>query len=362
MVGRVVFFPSHRELAENPYWTILRSSLEGLGVCFDASTSFYLSRHWLWGNRQRVHVLHFHYIQQFYAYEVTRARLRWVLRFARNLLLARLWGYRTVFTLHNLTPTYPLGPAWVDYLGHWVAANLTDCVVVHCAFARKALARRFGRRRNVHLVPHPHYIGVYPNAITSEEARAQLGLLAEHRVYLFFGGIRPNKGIEALITAFRQLSGQELRLVVVGKPWPPPEHVLRLKELATRDKRVQLLPQFVPDDEVQLYMNAADVVVLPFASILTSGSVILAMSFARPVVVPSTGCLPELVTRDVGFLYRAGTPGSLLSILQRCTEVDLQSMGRSALQKVQSFDWETVGSQTLAAYGLGYSQQPAGTR
>ena len=113
----VASFPGLEELAANPYWSILHRALSDAGINFVPETSQF-GRRWLWANRKVVNVLHFHYIQQFYAYEGTHARLRWVLRFARNLLLARIWGYRTVFTLHNLSPTYPLHPGWVDYLGH----------------------------------------------------------------------------------------------------------------------------------------------------------------------------------------------------------------------------------------------------
>jgi beta-1,4-mannosyltransferase len=348
----VACLPDIRQLAANPYWQILRSSLESAGVSFDLSVSSGFGAHWLWSNRRRVDVLHLHYVQQFYAYEGTRARLRWVLRFARNVLLARAWGYRTVFTLHNLSPTYSLRPAWLDYLGHWVAANLTGSVIVHCEYARRALATRLGRRRDVYLVSHPHFIDIYPNAVTRAEARQRLGLSAGQTVFVFFGGIRPNKGLEMLLEAFRRLPERDLRLVVAGKPWPPPQYVQGLKDQSRHDERIQIIAEFIPDNEVQIYLNASDVVVLPFGSILTSGSTILALSFGRPVVVPAIGCLPELVHENMGVLYEPGSSQSLARALQRCTEVDLRNMGRQALGRVREFSWQDMAMQTLAAYRL----------
>src|SRR5687767_9583918 len=146
---RVMWLPRGPYLTENAYWCCLRSALEDRGVVFDDSPGANLGARWLLRNRSEVQAVHLHFVQPFYHYEVIHARLRWVLRFARNLLLARMLGYRTVFTLHNLIPDYPLKPGWVDFLGHWVATNLTDRVIVHSELARNLLASRYKRRSNV---------------------------------------------------------------------------------------------------------------------------------------------------------------------------------------------------------------------
>lgn len=347
---RVAAFPTIEQLNQNPYWQILQTELAGKGIETIPTTQF--SRRWLQQNRGQVDILHFHYIQPFYAYERTNARLRWVLRFARNLLLARIWGYRTVFTLHNLTPTYPLRPAWVDYLGHWIVTSMTDAVIVHCKLARQALAKRFGRRRNVHQVNHPHFIGIYPDGMLREEARAQLALKDDEVVYVFFGGIRPNKGLTRLLRTFSKLPGQHLRLIIAGKPWPPASYLDRLRELAMADQRVQLFAHFIEDQEVQKFLKAADVVVLPFASILTSSSAVLAMSFARPVLAPAMGCLSELIGPETGFLYKEKDDQGLIRCLQKSVHADLYNMGRAALERVSTFSHEDFAMQTMAAYGM----------
>lgn len=352
MLQRVAFFPSVESLSTNPYWDILRTALEINGIEVEPSNPHVFSRRWLLANRQRVSILHLHYVQQFYAYEGKQARLRWVLRFAAYLLIARYLGYKTVFTMHNLKPTYPLKPEWVDYLGHLVAVNLTDSVIVHCEAARQLLYEHFKRRNHVFIVPHPHYIGIYPNLITKQEARARLELGQDQTVFVFLGGIRPNKGIEFLAEAFKQLHETDLRLVIAGAPWPPPDYIQLLTETIKDDPRIHFIPQHIPDDEMQIYLNAADVFVFPFSSILTSGSTILAMSFGQPVIVPALGCIKELVTPDVGILYSPGDLSSLRSSLRKSTELDLQEMGKCALKKVQSNTWEEIAKQTMLAYRL----------
>jgi beta-1,4-mannosyltransferase len=343
-------FPTLAALSANPYWVLLEKGLIGSNVQIVDKEPRGFGRRWLLQNRGVASILHFHYVQQFYAYERTQARLRWVLRFGSNLLFARMLGYRTVFTLHNLTPTYPLVPAWVDYLGHWFAARFTNSVIVHCHAAAKALTKRFGRHRGIYVVSHPNYIGVYPGTVDRDGARAQLGLLPDQTVFLFFGGLRPNKGIDHLINSFRQLPGEHLILLIAGQPWPPESYIEDLRQLASADSRIRCINRFIPDDEVAVYMAAADSVILPFARILTSSSVILAMSFARPVVAPAMGCLPELITKNNGLLYDPNDPDGLKKALFQIRDADLHALGRCARETVQPLTVKRFGAETLSAY------------
>lgn len=338
-------------MRDNPYWPTLHSSLMGLGVEFDSSPlPSGLGQHWLQANRGTVQTIHFHFVQPFYAYGGTEARLRWVARFAKNLALARAIGYRTVLTLHNLKPTTPLRPQWVDYCGHWVAVNLASCVMVHYDSARRLLAQRFGRRRNVSVVSHPSFIGIYPNTISRSDARRALGYEAEHTLFLFFGGIRPNKGIDSLISAFRRVPDENARLLIAGKVWPPETYSRALIHQAEGDRRVRLVAEFVPDEQLQLYLNAADAVVLPFREILTSGSAHLAMSFARAVVAPAMGSLVDAVAPDSGLLYEPSDPEGLYKALNRCRSSDLEAMGKRGYERVGRFTFDDLARETLRVY------------
>jgi beta-1,4-mannosyltransferase len=348
--GRVAFFPSAEYLAINPYWPLLKRALQGLGAEVVASTPLTFGRRWLWAHRHEVRILHIHFVQPFYAYETVHARLRWVVRFARNLLLARAFGYWTVFTLHDLRPPHPLRPAWVDYLGYWVAANLSHRVIVHCEAARAALRARYGRRAGVHVVEHPSYIGVHPNDVSRDDARVRLGIAADERVFLFFGSLRLSKGLGSLVTAFPALAAPEARLLIAGVPDLSHGELERFRAQCAADPRIRLDARYISDDEVGVFMNAADAVVLPFADILTSSSVILAMSFGRAVVAPARGCLPELLAGDAGVLYDPHTPDALLAALEHCLTADLTAVGNTALERMRERTWCAAAQQTLAVY------------
>jgi glycosyltransferase involved in cell wall biosynthesis len=291
-------------------------------------------------------------LQAHYAYEWTNARLRWVLRFARNLIAARLLGYRVVWTVHNASPSFPLRPKWVEDLAHLAMARLASAVIVHCQYARRLVAERYGRRRRVYVAPHPNFIGLYPGGATRAEARERLALPGEATVFLCFGQLRPNKGVENLLRTFVALPGNRLHLLIAGDPGPDAGYVEQLGALAQQDRRVLFRPEWIPMEQVQLYYAAADVVVAPFTRVLTSSSVMQAMSFGKPVVAPAMGCLPELISPGSGWLYDAEDPQGLSKTMQAVLTSDLVTAGTRAADVVEMLTWESAAFQTLQAYGL----------
>lgn len=332
---RIASYPDLGKLKANPYWGILEDDIQHQGYSNVTEASFQLS--WLWANRKKIQILHFHYVQPFYEYELHYARFRWVLRFGRNLILAKILGYKCVFTLHDLTPTFPLKPEWVNMLGYKIIIRLADRVIVHCETARDLLARHYRRRKNVIIVHHPSFDGVYPNDISKPDARTNLGLSEENLVFTFFGGIRQNKGLEALIHAFMRLEDPNLRLIIAGAPFPPDEYIQKLKILGRNDNRVRLFLEHISDQDVQIYLNAADVVVLPFSRILTSSSTMLALTFGKPVIIPQMGCLPELVGSESGWLYSPDDVDGLNHALQSAMQDDIETKAINARKVADRF-------------------------
>jgi len=348
---RVAWFPKAEDLQANPYWTRLQAELEALGVAFETShNGHWLAGRWLWENRRRVDVLHFHFMEPQYAGVGDTVSARRVLKFAAYLALARLLGYRIVWTMHELSPTWPMRPAWLERLGRGLLAWAAHVVIVHCHEAKRLLARKLGRWWRVCVLPVPTYAEFYPQNLSRVEARAALEIAPDCFVIGFVGGIRPNKGLEDLVAVFGQLDDPNSRLLIAGKPWPPEDYVAVLQQLAATDTRIRFHAEEVPDQDLQLYLTATDVVVFPFKHVLTSSSVALAMSFGRPVVVPRLGCLPELVGADAGILYEPGDIASLAAALRQARESDLEAMGRAAARRANAFSWRDLAEATLKVY------------
>jgi beta-1,4-mannosyltransferase len=121
---------------------------------------------------------------------------------------------------------------------------------------------------------------------------------------LFLGLLRPYKGLEELLPAFRSLPDPDATLLIAGRPRPS-DYAARLASQVASDPRVRWHPYFVPDAEVQLWMNAADAVVLPYRQITTSGAAMLAWSFGKPVIAPALPAFiePMATAPFLGLLY-----------------------------------------------------------
>ncbi|MEM9156200.1 MAG: glycosyltransferase [Cyanobacteria bacterium P01_F01_bin.33] len=140
---------------------------------------------------------------------------------------------------------------------------------------------------------HGHYRSVYPNHLSRSECRQQLELPEHCTVLSFMGSIRPYKNVPHLLDQFSHIDSPDLKLLIAGSG--KDETLLtEIRERASKDNRVRLDIGFVPAERLQVYLNASDLVVLPFQNILNSGSTLLALSFDRPVLVPDCGSLPEL--------------------------------------------------------------------
>jgi glycosyltransferase involved in cell wall biosynthesis len=340
-------FPSVRD--DNPYLSLCHKALEEHGVRLDRSNGDYLDWRWLLHNRRRVNLLHLHWMHYHYVRSNRAASVVAFMKLVVKLLLARMLGYRIVWTMHNVLPHERSSPSILDYLGRIFMAQLATSVIVHCNYGQDVLAHRFHRKRRVFVVPLPNYGTVLPSGGSREEARAKLGLQQVELVFLFFGAIRQYKGVTDLIAAFREIPRVDQALVVAGKPANgdiAADIILRV----AKDARILTELEYVSDRKLEMYLRAASAVVLPFRDVLTSSSAMLALSASRPVVAPAIGCLPELLTPECGILYDPADPDGLREALARCRHLALDAMGRQASRRAQQFTAERVALETLKAY------------
>jgi len=129
--------------------------------------------------------------------------------------------------------------------------------------------------------------------------------------------------------------------------------VRKLETLARETTNVRLDIRSIPNEELPLLFGAADVVVLPFRQVLTSGSMLLAMSYGRPVIAPRFRELSETLREAGALLYDAesGNPGlqrSIESVLSGAVSLDLLS--RETQKQCDNLDWSRIAESTRACY------------
>ena len=333
----------------NPYAGLLAMALEKQGITLELG-DYEFRRSWLRRMRTDFQVLHMNWLWKFYRRQTLEDTMGRLAHFTDSLLYAKKLGYRIIWTMHNFLPHERPFPH-VDRMANLAASIAADAVIAHCRHGADLLAEHYHRTDAVHVIPHGHFIDVFPNTISRREARMKLSLPEDAFVYLFLGNARAYKGIEILIEAFKRIDGPDSLLLLMMKQKVDMAYGKTLLGLAEGSSRIRIATSlFFPNEVFQDYVNAADVAVFPFHQVLTSGSVIAALSFGRPVIGPRLGCLPELVGDKVGILYDSEDAEGLEKALRKIREKDTGKMGRAARKLAESLDWDGIARQTAALY------------
>lgn len=330
------------------YLTLLGAALRRAGVEVTAADARGL---WRIGYRRNVDVVHLHWLE-FIAPSVTggpRGVMRTVIRQGR--LVAALWwlrlrGIRLVWTVHNLSPHEPVHPRLESLLARAVSRTC-HVLVAHSAYARERIHERWGGAVTVDVIPHGNYIGVFaPPRGTRRELRRSLQIPDDAYVYLAFGQVRPYKRLTDLVSAFRALRAETVRLLIAGKPVVAAE-VARLRDAAAEDPRILLDLREVPDDEVSGLHLCADAAVLAYRDVFSSGALLLALSHGLPVVAPDVGTAAELAGPAAAELF---APGGLTAALDAARRADPVARAEAAARVAREYGWERVGGETAGLY------------
>jgi glycosyltransferase involved in cell wall biosynthesis len=173
-------------------------------------------------------------------------------------------------------------------------------LVVHTEAERDALAAAYGVGERVRVVPHTDGVLVR-EAPSREDARRRLGVAPEERLYVCAGFLHPAKGYERAIEAF-EAAGSPGRLVVLASVRMETEENVAygrwVASLADRVPGVDLVERYVPDDEFDAWLVAADAVVLPYRQAWSSGVLARARVLGTPAIVSAVGGLADQAGPD----------------------------------------------------------------
>ena len=235
-------------------------------------------------------------------------------------------------------------------LVRWGLAKADAFLVQSKEDRAKLLSLRSGARVSIH--PHPTYTQFAGGTLTRDEARLRLGV--KGRVLLFFGLIRPYKGLHTLLQAYARVAEKlDATLLIVGefyeKRAPYDAEISALGIGA----RVMVVSRYIPDEEVQVYFRAADLVVLPYKSATQSGITQTAFAFERPVVVTAVGGLPDVVDDGVtGFVVPPEDPEALAAAIERFFAIGAaDSMAAAIRAQPDRFSWKGCVNALLALAG-----------
>lgn len=252
---------------------------------------------------------------------------------------------KRIFLAHNVEP-HEATP--VDrWLGNY-GLNAGDGFLVHArAEADRLRPRARGRPIRVH--PHPSYEFFSEGAPTREAARAAIG--ARGRVILFFGYVRPYKGLADLLEALRLARSNAWdQLLVVGEFYEPrASYEPLLQDPALRGK-ITVVDRYVANEEVAAYFAAADVVALPYRSATGSGIAQVAFGAGVPVIATRAGGLEDVVEEGVsGLLVDPSDPKGLARAIERYFDEGLGPGLRQGVAAARGrFTWDALRDALLS--------------
>jgi glycosyltransferase involved in cell wall biosynthesis len=261
-------------------------------------------------------------------------------------LLVGASGHPRVFTLH-----YPLPAAGAggELRSQRSLLSRFDAVVAHSEHGARRLREEVGLDPDrVHVIPHGPLD--YLTRLQHEEPLPEELAAVEGPVILFFGLLRPYKGIDTLLDAFARIEGAELW--IAGMPRMPLEP---LQALAARAPgRVRFIPRFIPDPEIPALMRRADVLALPYREIEQSGVLYAGLAFGKPIVLGDVGGFSE-IGGELG-AARLVPPGDPLALAEelRSLLADRDACERLATAARQAvageLGWDAIAARTLDLY------------
>lgn len=208
-------------------------------------------------------------------------------------LLSRVMGARIIVEFHEIIETgeanIRFAKSYIEFLAP-LFMRLADAFAVHSAFDRDLVRQRFPvRGRPIVTLPHGPHDHYQPSAGGTEPVRHAPALV---RNLLFFGVIRPYKGLEHLVEAFNLLAEDEIAdywLTVVGETWEGWTRPAEAIAASPNRDRITFINRYVHDQELDALLAGADAVVLPYLRSSLSGPLHVAMGYGLPIIMTDVG-------------------------------------------------------------------------
>jgi len=264
-----------------------------------------------------------------------------------------------VLTVHDTKPFHGAPSSRLQLIGLKTAFKRFDHYIVHTQYSRETLINELMLpEERVSVIPHGVF-AYYRGLINDLEGPSQFPWPGGEKRILYFGVLKPYKGVDILFEAFARLPARLIKdtvLQIVGYPKMP---VKPLQELARRlgiENRVFWDLRFVDEKEVASYFSQADIVVLPYRRIDQSGVLMTALAFGKPIVASRVGGFAEVLKDGLhGFLVDPEDVEALAQALARLLADDeLRAKMSKAVQELArgELSWDSIAEKTIGVYEM----------
>lgn len=265
-------------------------------------------------------------------------------------------GPRLVITAHDVMPREPRRG---QLRGQQLLYERFDAIVVHSGHGAQRLTTELGvDPQKVHVIAH----GAFAHLAADHMGPPPFGQEPPGPVVLFFGLIRPYKGLDVLLRAWRSLSATQrgaAQLWVAGMPRMDLGQAglagieTPAGRRAAAQEGIHVAPRFIADADLPAYFARADLVVLPYREIDQSGVLFTALAFGKPLLLSDVGGFPEIAATGAAATVPAGDPHALAGALAQLLgdPAALQRMAAAAHAAADGpYSWMEVAQAHLRLY------------
>lgn len=282
--------------------------------------------------------IHFDWIDSLYARRNKVLMLINAIAFLFQIYVCKyIFRIKIVATLHNIKPH----DAKNLHLHFFIYKQFLKCCIKIRVFSNTTIAaasKYYDINTNkFFVIPEGSFVNYYPNNKSKAESRKTLELPDDAFIFLFLGNIRPYKGIQALLDIYKASEIKDSILIIAGNS---PDKAYLEKIQKQTNTSIIIKPGFITTENVQLFYNAANIVVLPFTEVENSGSAILAMGFEKAVIAPKKGVLSERLSEQPELLYNDGELGLTLKHAAVLSELELKKIGQRNADILRKYQWE----------------------
>lgn len=258
-------------------------------------------------------------------------------------ILARcLKKFSIIMTCHNVFPheRFPF-----DRFLTRLVLKQADGYVVQSHLNERDLLR-VSPKANYVVTPHPTYNAFKMQGLSKAEAREILGIGSSIPMLLFFGFVREYKGLKYLIDALEEVKRiiPDIQLWIVGDFGEDKAEYLEQIQRNDLCQSIHLAEGYIPDQEVEKYFAASDLVVLPYVSATQSGIVQIAYGFEKPVVVTNVGGLPDVVDNGkTGYVVESQSADAIADAILKFYRIDNNIKWDEHIRnKSDEFSWDRM--------------------
>lgn len=247
----------------------------------------------------------------------------------------------TIVIVHNAVP-HERRPGDLTLARYFLRA--ASGLIVLSDAVKADLDRKIGVKAPIRQTVHPLYDN-FGDAIPKAEARRRLGIPDDRRLVLFFGFVRPYKGLRVLLEAMPRVVGRvpNAMLLVAGECYGD-DFAYRSDIAAMPEESIRWDERYVPDEDVSAYFCAADVVAQPYVSATQSGVAQIAFQFGRPMIVTDVGGLPEAVRHgELGLVVPRNDPSALADAIVGYFRNELEGrLSKRVLAERAKYGWDPL--------------------